>query len=136
MTSRERMLAAINHEEPDRVPLYLHFVSTDTNILANEIFPADMRWNDQFERAELLTETLGIDDILRIDDVSEPDYTGVDIKVRKEQPGDEPDPLIVKQYETPKGTLRQVMRQTADWPYGDDIPFWSDDCIPRGKDSW
>ena len=134
MTSRERMLAALNHQEPDQVPLYLHFVSTITSVKAQEIFPPELRWEDQFERAERFLDVLHVDDILRIVDVSSPDFTGVDISVKKEYPAGEADPLIMKEYRTPKGVLRQVMRQTPDWPFGDDAPFCSDLSIPRGKE--
>jgi len=68
----------------------------------------------------------------------------VKTKVRKEIVPNEPYPLLTKEYFTPKGTLKQVVRQTTgiirpghyhwnNWPHGDDIPIFSDHTIPNSR---
>jgi len=72
-------------------------------------------------------ETLksGIDDCVAID----PPFIlneDVRVRVRKERPATEKYPLLIKEYETPRGTLSKVVRQSDDWPHGDDIPLFDD----------
>jgi len=38
-----------------------------------------------------------------------------------------------KEYATPKGTIRQVVRQTEDYPHGDEVLLLEDHNIPRSK---
>jgi len=121
LSSRERLLLAINNKEPDHVPLDLDFFG-----------PLSGRWKDQFQRAEELL-SMEVDDTLRIN----PPYQGFhpEVKVKtwqEKRPGEEV-PLLFKEYETPKGKLSTVVRKTKDWPYGDDIPLISDFNIPRSK---
>jgi len=59
---------------------------------------------------------------------------GVGIRVRLVHDPQEPYPLLVKEYDTPAGQLRQVVRKTDDWPYGDDIRLFSDHNISRAKE--
>ena len=54
MTSRERTLAAINHQEPDRVPIFLR-----------DIVPLEHLWKDRFERVDVLLK-MGVDEKVRI----------------------------------------------------------------------
>ena len=54
------MLAAIEHQEPDRVPLYLHIFE------AQNILPQELRWHSQFERVEKFLTHLGIDDVISV----------------------------------------------------------------------
>ena len=131
-SSRERMLAAINHQEPDHVPLYLHFYATFGR--PQDAAPPELRWSDQFERAEKLVRHLKIDDVLALDAVRPLNLSTVDVRVRKDHPPSEEHPLLSKTYDTPRGPLRQVVRQTPDWPHGDDIPFVSDYSVPRATE--
>ncbi len=48
-------------------------------------------------------------------------------------PEGEAEPLMVKTYHTPAGDLTTEVRQTADWRWGDHIPFLDDYLIPRSK---
>lgn len=132
MSSRERMLSAINHQEPDHVPLYLHFGSISRAKRQNSILP--FTWNNQFERVEQFQDVLGIDDILAIEAPSALNLEKVTARVTKQASADGQEPLLIKEYETPEGMLRQVVRQTPDWPYGDDIPFKDDYLIPRSRE--
>jgi len=126
MSSKERLLLAINHSEPDHVPLYVkgwgrpYFMGKETN----------QRPPNQFERAEKLLEH-GLDDTVGF----EPPRilsSDVKIKTRKTTTAEE-SPLLFKEYHTPKGTLTEIVRQTRDWPHGDDIPPFTDYLVPRSR---
>lgn len=107
LSSRERYLAALRHEESDRVPLELR---------AGEgyRFPGERGRRTPFDKAEA-ARALGGDPVL---DLYLPDSCfHPDVKVRKGTCGTSEDgcPLLFAEYDTPAGTLRQVVRQTDDW---------------------
>jgi len=58
-----------------------------------------------------------------------------EVKVRtwKEVQPDETHHMLFNEYETPEGTLRQVVRRTIDWPFGDDIPIFTDYVVPTAR---
>lgn len=130
MNSRERLLTAMRRQEPDHVPLW--------NLWRNRDIP--FRYTTQTERAEAVL-ALGLDDTLLLQpplnktehyDVNR--VTGVEIRVRQVSDPAERYPLLVKEYETPAGLLRQVVRRTEDWPFGDDIRLFSDHNISRARE--
>jgi len=125
LTSRDRLLLAINHEEPDHIPLYLKWWERPF------LVDRSQGWEDQFERVDRMLD-LGLDDTVGFD-VPRPISPDVRVRVWKEKPADEIFPLLFKEYDTPKGTLRQVVRKTADWPHGDDIPIFSDFLAPSSR---
>lgn len=111
LSSRERMLLAINHQEADHVPLVLN----------------NFDWKPPHEGWDNGTDN-------RIS-ISAPSRYHPDVTTRagrEVKPG-ERYPLLFKEYETPKGIIRQIAQQTKDWPYGDDVPLFSDYNIPRLK---
>jgi len=57
----------------------------------------------------------------------------VDIREWIEHPADEKQPVMIKEYHTPAGTLRAEVRQTEDWRWGDHVPFLDDYIIPRSR---
>jgi len=59
---------------------------------------------------------------------------GVTTRVRRVQAEGERYPLLIKEYETPAGQIRQVVRQTEDWPYGEDVRLFSDHNVSRSKE--
>jgi len=124
MTSRERLLTAIGHAEPDHVPFLFNLFD-----LPQEALPPQLRYGGPLERAERLLAA-GFDDTLKL---SPPWRVSPEVKTRvwKEQPAGELYPLLHKVYETPKGELLQVVRQTADWPNGDEVGIFSDHNVPR-----
>jgi hypothetical protein len=125
LSSRDRMLQAINHREPDHIPLYLKW--WERPFLSDK----SQGWRNQFERADSVLH-LGLEDTVGFD-VPRPMSEDVKMRVWKERPAGERWPLLFKEYETPKGTLRQVVRQTSDWPHGDDIPIFSDFLAPSSR---
>jgi uroporphyrinogen-III decarboxylase len=124
LSSRQRLLTTISHVEPDHVPFVMHF-----HEYPQEELPPHLRHRDQVERTERLL-AIGIDDILQ---VSPPWRMHPEVRARvwKERPAGEPYPVLHKVYETPKGPLTQVVKQTADWPHGDEVEVFSDHNIPR-----
>ena len=109
MSSRERMLLAIDHQEADHVPLIFSL----------------FQWTPPFEGWDR-----DLDTQIRL---GTPSRYHPEVKVRswREEPPGERYPLLHKVYETPEGPVRQVARETDDWPHGDDVPLVSDYLIPR-----
>lgn len=129
LSSRERLLSAIEHGETDHVPL----------LFPNWPYPlAPAGSYSQLRRAEYLLD-LGLDATVRIDPPiffpHSPRPLGPEVKTRvwKENPPGESYELLHKEYVTPDGMLSQCIRQTPDWPHGDDIPIFTDFCIPRPR---
>ena len=123
LSSRERMLLAIDHREADHVPLALHPFGWNP--------PRGLEYGDAFERvAKFLA--FGLDDTVGLHPPSRhhPDVT---TRTRRTAPPDERYPLLHKEYKTPQGAMSQTARQTNDWPHGDDVPVTSDHNIPRSR---
>lgn len=120
LTSRERLLAAINCEETDHVP----FVPTFIGPWVAEY------WRGRDRLQEMLQ--LGLDQFANLE---APSRFHPDVKVRrwKKHPPGEKYPLLYKTYETPAGVLRQVVVRTKDWSHGDDIPVFSDFVVAGGR---
>jgi len=128
MSSRERMLCAIECGAPDYVPLSFMIFSALVHRCASP-----------FEFFERQME-LGLDTVVEMfrlnadamtdcsDACGVPVRFGPEVRVRewREQDPDERYPLLHKEYMTPDGTLTCVVQQTDDWPYGNHVPFLDD----------
>jgi uroporphyrinogen-III decarboxylase len=130
LSSRERLLYAMRRQEADHVPLW--------NLWRNRDIP--FRYATQTERAEAVL-SLGLDDTLllqpplnKAEHYDANRVAGVTTQVRRVQAEGERYPLLIKEYETPAGQLRQVVRQTEDWPYGEDVRLFSDHNVSRSKE--
>lgn len=155
MTSRERIIAAIRHQKPDHVPLYSWVFGFTA--------PAHLRWSndghavshwytgrlehlhklpepwsveDDFKRVDAWL-SLGADDIL---DVSVPWSTAPEVRLRDSVApagGQSAYPVLVREYDTPDGTLRHAVNQTREemtpgWVVQPDhVPVIEDFNIPR-----
>ena len=107
ISPRDRYLAAFAHQETDRVPIHL-------NMQFEHYLNDRIRWENQFEQAEVFQQ-LGCDPIVEIwlpDPTPHPD---VKVKTWREYRPGEKEPYITKEYHTPAGVLRQVVRETEDW---------------------
>jgi len=156
MNSRERLLTAIRGEKPDHVPLYCWCFGYAP--------PASLRWQrngqdvpywytmrlehihqlptpwtleDDFERVRRWF-SLGLDDVL---DVSPPwgMHPAVSFRDWQEPPtAAEPHTLLCREYQTPAGSLRHVVRRSDEVvPPGwvvqpPNVPIFEDFNIPRG----
>ena len=121
MTSRERTLAAINHQEPDRVPVFFRGVAP---------FNANVSQRTEEETVDFLLN-LGVDAKVSLGIAPQPHR---DVSVR-DWFDDDSDPdyrLACREWDTPAGTMRAVMRCTPDCDYADGIPLCSDHNVSRG----
>ncbi len=133
--SRGRMLAALDRRRPDRVPC------------AFMIFGAlrdRCRTYAEFVERQL---ELGLDAFVELPPrppvVVNDHYNlhglpvsydpRVTIQEWIEHPAGEAVPVMVKEYHTPGGVLRTEVRQTADWRWGDHVPFLDDYIVPRSR---
>ena len=146
MTSRERMLAALNGKKPDHVPMAFMIFSALNDRLAAERGTEDPA---AFVEAQI---AMGLDTVVDlrnfVSEVTEVGHSdlpgfpvrfepGVEIRQWAETSEDRPYPVLHKEYITPSGTLSIAVDQTDDWPYGDaergdfQVPFMDDYLAPR-----
>jgi hypothetical protein len=156
MNARERWLAAIRHEKPDHVPLYCqcfgftappqlrwqqggrevrHWYSMRHEHL--HTWPEPWSVEHDFERVRRWA-SLGVDDVL---EVSPPWGMHPDVRIRDWQEPPEASERygrICREYETPAGPLRHVVRRTDEeiepgWVIQPDhVALFEDLNIPRG----
>jgi uroporphyrinogen-III decarboxylase len=106
MTSRERLLATCAHQPTDHVPLHL-----DVHPLYYQYDLKAANWEDQFGRTDALL-ALGVDAMIEI---WLPDPTfHPDVKVRSWREEKDGAVLLGKEFQTPAGPLRQVIKETPD----------------------
>jgi uroporphyrinogen-III decarboxylase len=133
MTSRERMLRAINRQEVDHTPCCF-MLFTALGDRADETL-------GRLVEAEL---KMGLDSRLLIPITSQheqaehPDLYGLPVRYdprvtvrqwREYVHGDAD--ILHKEYLTPGGVLTTSVRLSEDWPHGDRIPLMSDFLVPR-----
>jgi len=156
MNSRERLLTAIAGKEPDHVPLLCwcfgfapppqlrwrehgRDVPYWYTMRLEHIHTLPQPWGieDDFRRVERWL-SLGLDDVL---EVSPPWSMHPDVRVRdwQEPPtASEPYPLLCREYDTPAGPLRHIVRKTEEKPVPgwvmqpNHVPLFEDFNIPRG----
>ena len=156
MTSRDRLLAAWNGQPADRVPLCAWCFGVQPpehlrwqrdgggrrywySLRLEHIHTLPQPWDleDDFRRA-LAWRSLGVDDVL---DVSVPWSADADVTWQDSlAPAGEmdPSPVLIRDYQTPSGSLRHAVRQTGEDPgpgwviQPDHVPLFEDYNIPRG----
>jgi len=121
LSSRERMLAALNCQEPDYVPCCL----SACQILERKC--ADQR--DYVDRQL----KMGLDVAVAVGAPSVRHDPRVRTREWREQGPSSPYPVLHKEYETPAGVVCTSVNQTEDWPWGDHVPFLDDYLIPRSR---
>jgi len=135
MTSRERMLAALSCQEVDYIPC--SFMIFDALRMGCSSY-------EEFIRRET---AMGLDAVVTLPPrppIVKNDYYDLhclpvnyhpEVRiVEKTIPAEEGNhPLMVKEYITPAGTLRAEVWKTADWKWGDHIPFLDDYIVPRSR---
>jgi uroporphyrinogen-III decarboxylase len=133
LTSRQRMLRALNQEDVDYIPCSFMSFTALRKRLNEDMF--------KLSKAEL---EMGLDSILFIPSAGRPlrpdhpDLRGLpvrfhpDVSVRewKECTPDKY-PILHKEYNTPAGKLTTAVQTSDDWVHGDHIPFIDDYQIPR-----
>ena len=133
LTSRERMLRALKHQEVDYVPCAFMSFSAMRGRCQD---PYDVV---ERELAMGLDSMLFIPSAWRNEHRNHPDLRGlpvrlppcVEIKLWLEETTDKRFPVLHKEYHTPEGVLQTVVRKTNDWPHGNFVPLVDDYQIPR-----
>ena len=133
LTSRQRMLNALNLEPVDHIPCcFMSFTALRRRV--NE----DMRALTLAELAMGLDSMLFIPVAPRSERPDHPELRGLPVRLhpavqlrewREEGAGDYP--ILHKEYITPAGNLRASVRLSDDWPHGDHIPFVDDFQVSR-----
>lgn len=108
MTSRDRILATVEGQKTDHVPF-----SFEVHPSYLDYDPSVADWQNQFERTDFLL-SLGLDPMTEVwlpDPACHPD-----VKIREWKEKNDSDGYVhlCREYETPAGTLRQVIRETED----------------------
>lgn len=121
LSSRERMLAALECREADHVPCCFSAFQS-----------LRQKCTDQ---AEFLDRQLkmGLDAAVTVPGI--PIHHAPQVRIREwreDLPG-ELYPILHKEYETPAGILCTDVSTSEDWPWGDHIPFMDDFLIPRSR---
>ena len=157
MTSKERIVAALNGEPADHTPLTtwcFGFPAPDEYRWSNgrgsidywysnrlehlHSLPKAWTLEDDFKRAAALL-AMGIDDVLEVSvpwSMTEGVTYSDSLLPPGHEGGDERYATMVREYETPSGKLRHAVRQTgnegAGWPIQPDcVPIIEDYNIPR-----
>lgn len=128
MSSRERMLCAIEGKAADYVPLSFMIFSACEQRCAG---PLDFFLRQKEMGLDAVVELwhLNADEVKDCGDAPGPPVVfGPEVQVaeRKEVAAGERYPLLHKEYVTPDGTLSCTVQQTDDWPFGDHVPFLDD----------
>ena len=135
LSSRERMLAALNCQTPDHPPCsfmiygalhqksssYLDFITQQLALGLDAFVMLPPRppkvINDHYNLHGLPVSY-------------SPEVT---IEESVTHPPDEETPVLIKTYHTPAGDLTTSVRMTEDWRLGEHVPFLDDYLIPRSK---
>lgn len=123
MSSRDRLLACMHHEEPDYVPLNFNIHPGYRDGLLE-------RAENEFEVVDVL-EQMGTDPSIDIWFPIQAPHPEVKITYWRERDPDGDGFIRCKQYDTPVGPLRQVVRETADWDSPDHMMFSRTTCGNR-----
>jgi hypothetical protein len=125
MSSRERIRAAVRHRQVDHLPLCFHGIGHQ------QVWSLSLRYPDQFDLARFYLD-LGLDTGLI---GGPPDYSSKGFEAREwtEDCADEGCSLMLKEYTTPRGALRQVIRK-HEYPF-DSVPLFSDHHVPPTRSS-
>ena len=119
LSSRERMLAALDCRESDYVPCCFS---------AFQIL--NQRCTDQREFVDRRLE-MGLDVVLQVS--TPPPRHDPRVETHEWVEHGEPYPILHKRYDTPAGSLSTEVQQSEDWPWGDRVPFMDDFLIPRSR---
>jgi uroporphyrinogen-III decarboxylase len=132
LTSRERLLRALNLEMPDHVPCCFMSFSA-----LRKRCDGDRYKVVEAQRAMGLDAMLFIPTAPRRDRPEHPDLRGLPVRHSPQVKTEEwhAEGQLHRAYITPDGTLTTSVRLSEDWPHDDRIPFVDDYQIPRKEES-
>jgi len=131
MSSRERLISALTYQNPDHTPCAF--------MLYGGLHKSSRDYLDFIDRQI----AMGLDTFVELpprDPVTVNDHYNLhglpvsfhpEVRVREFMLPGGSEPLLVKEYSTPAGTLTCEVRQTEDWRWGNHVPFLDDYIIPR-----
>jgi hypothetical protein len=134
MTSKERVLATVRRQGVDRLPICFEGVCHGVTRFVHDRLP------DPLDRVRFYLDR-GVDVALG----GSPDTNvwpgSCQTRSWRESPPDEPHVLLCKEYVTPLGSLRQVVRWTPDYdeqpagraPHPGEVRLFSDHNVPPGR---
>ena len=123
MSSKERILQVLKHKETDYVPLCFDGLCHGGVSFINE------RYTDPFKRAEYYLD-LGVDTAVGLG-FNRISAENIGIAEWTETRTGEKAPVLVKEYRTPKGVLKQEVRKIS--YESDTIHLFSDHNVPPGR---
>lgn len=133
LSSRENMLAVINHEQINYTPcsfmLYKGLLENSKNyvdFLKKQINLGLDAYAMIPPRAPQV-----VNDHYNLHGIAVNFDPSVKVKEWIEERKGEVFPIMVKEYYTPAGNLRAEVRQTDDWRWGDHVPLFDDYIAPR-----
>jgi len=121
LSSRDRMLAALNCQEPEYVPCCFS---------AFQILERRCAGQQEFVDRQL---QMGLDVAVAVHAPPVRHDPRVRIREWREEDPSLPYLILHKGYETPAGVLHTAVNRTEDWPWGDQVPFLDDYLIPRSS---
>ena len=105
LSSRERMRLVLRYQEPDHVPLVFRSFGFEA--------PPAIRWSNAIEEARAWL-SIGVDAWLQVGVPTRP-HPAVAVRQWQETAEGARWPVLVKEYDTPAGVLRQEVYRTEDW---------------------
>jgi len=134
-SSRERLLAALDRQQPDHIPLsfmifgalksrcssYAEFIERQVELGLDAFVELPPR------------PPVVVNDYYNLHGLPVSYHPQVQVQEWIEHPAGEEWPIMVKEYHTPAGILRTEVRQTADWRWGDHVPLFDDYLVPRSR---
>jgi hypothetical protein len=121
LSSRDRMLTALECREPDYVPCCFSAFSIMRQRCADE---------REFLDRQL---AMGLDVAVDVGFPAVRHDPEVRIVQTTVEEASEPYPILRKEYHTPAGVLSVEVKKTPDWPWGDHVPLFEDYLIPRAR---
>ena len=126
MISREHMLNMIAHRPSDHIPLYMRFWDVD---LSSDVDNIPFEWRDQIKRVE---STLPLQSPLGyVEEYIPVKLPGLRTRIELLSTPAGSTPLLKKVYHIPEEPLQVVIKITADWPFGHQVPLFNDYNVPR-----
>jgi len=133
MSSRQRMLAAIDHKEVDHPPcsFMLYNLLKDECASYTEFILRQLEMGlDPYVEIPPRPRHI-VNDYYNLHGLAVHFDPRVHIHEWLERDANAANPIMIKEYHTPAGILRGEVCQTEDWRWGDHVPFLDDFLEPR-----
>jgi len=133
LSSREKMLAAFNHEQTNNTPCSFMLYKGLLENSDNYIDFLQKQINLGLDAYAMIPprNPVVVNDNYNLHGMSVNFDPAVEVNEWIEHRENETYPIMVKEYQTPAGKLRAEVRQTDDWRWGDHVPLFDDYIAPR-----